>query len=398
MTNSGPVLIAGGGIGGLTTAIALDRAGIEAEVLERSTFTEESGAGIQLGPNATRILRDAGVLDALLPQTSRPEAVWIFDGLSGRKLATVPLGDAAERRYGAPYVTVHRADLHEALRTVASAGKCISLTPDFTVAAIGDGDGVTVTGPDGETRAGAALVGADGLWSAVRGWVAPGVPPSFTGATAFRSLLPRAELPEPFSAPIVGLWLGPRTHLVHYSVRGGAALNVVAVTESGHSQEGWNRSAERDTVLGSFSRWCAAPRGLLETAPDWRAWSLFALPPLPHWHRGPAVLLGDAAHPVLPYLAQGAGLAIEDAAQLAGLLEANRDRYSAAYPAYEAVRRRRAARVQQTSRRLGWAYHMDDAFLGDFFRRSRNVILGLRSESATLQSFDWLYGGPDLAR
>ena len=390
-----PVLIAGGGIGGLSTAIALGRAGLEAHVLERSAFAEESGAGIQLGPNATRILRTLGVLDALLPQTFRPASVWLFDGLSGKKLATVPLGDVAECRYDAPYVTVHRADLHEALRIVATAGERVALTPDFTVAQVDDEDDVGVMSSDGETLKGAALVGADGLWSAVRNWVAPGAEPSFTGATAYRSLLPRETLQEPFSAPIVGLWLGPRSHMVHYPVRGGAALNVVAVTESGHKEQGWNRSATRETVLGRFARWCDAPLDLLEAAPDWRAWSLLSLQPLPQWHRGATVLLGDAAHPVLPYLAQGAGLAIEDAAKLAALLGAARERPAAAYPAYETIRRQRARRVQQTSQRLGLTYHMGDGFLGEVFRRSRNAILGLRDETATLRSFDWLYGGLD---
>lgn len=392
MTTNRPLLIAGGGIGGLTTAIALDREGIESHILERSTFAEESGAGIQLGPNATRILQRLGVLDALEPQTFRPEAVWLFDGRNGKKLATVPLGAFAQKRYGAPYITAHRADLHEALRTVAAASAHVSLTPDFTVSRIGDENGVTLTGSNGETRHACALVGADGLWSTVRGWVAPGLTPSFTGATAFRSLVPRDALPEPFSAPIVGLWLGPRSHLVHYPVRGGEAVNIVAVTEQGAKEEGWNRTAEKETVLGNFARWSAAPLGLLDAAPSWRAWSLFGLPPLPHWSRGAAVLLGDAAHPVLPYLAQGAGLAIEDAAELARLLGQAPAQLAHAFQAYETVRRPRATRVQQASKRLGRAYHMGDGFLGEIFRNTRNTILGLRSEAATLRGFDWLYG------
>ncbi len=392
MTDTRPVLIAGGGIGGLTAAVALDRENIEVQILERSSFTEESGAGIQLGPNATRILRRLGVLDALEAQMFRPEAVWLFDGRNGKKLATVPLGDLAEKRYGAPYIAAHRADLHEALRTVAADSAHVSLTPEFTVSDVHDGDGVTVTANDGGTRHGSALVGADGIWSTVRGWVAPCSNPSFTGATAFRSLVPRDTLPEPFSAPIVGLWLGPRTHLVHYPVRGGAAVNVVAVTEQGDKQEGWNRSAEKDTVLANFARWGKTPLRLLDAAPTWRAWSLFAVPALPHWSRGATVLLGDAAHPVLPYLAQGAGLAIEDAAKLAVLLGAHRSQPSHAFSDYETSRRPRATRVQQASRRLGRAYHMGDGVLGEIFRNTRNVILGLRSETAILRGFDWLYG------
>ena len=389
-------MIAGGGIGGLTAAIALDRGAIDAQALERSTFTEESGAGIQLGPNATRILRDLGVLDALEPHTFRPEAVWLFDGQNGKRLATVPLGDTAEQRYGAPYVTAHRADLHEALRTVASDAPHVTLTPGVTVTGVSDENGVSVSSADGEMRAGSALVGADGIWSTVRNSVAPGASPAFTGATAFRSLVPRDALPEPFSSPIVGLWLGRRTHLVHYPVRGGSAVNIVAVTEAGEKEEGWNNAVEQQTVLDNFARWGRTPLGLIEAAPSWRAWSLFALPPLAHWSRGRAVLLGDAAHPVLPYLAQGAGLAIEDAAKLAQLMGATRTQPSETFATYEAIRRARATRVQRASKRLGRAYHMGSGIFGGAFRTTRNAILGLRGETATLRGFDWLYGWPNL--
>ena len=392
MTDQRPVLIAGGGIGGLTTAIALGRKDIDSQVLEGSAFDNEAGAGIQLGPNATRILGPLGVLDVLMPKTFRPEAVWLFDGLSGKKLATVPLGDTAERRYGAPYLTAHRADLHEALRAAAANARHVTLTPNFTVASIEDGGGITVASLDGPSVQGSALVGADGIWSTVRKWIAPEASLSFTGATAFRSLLPLGSLTSPFSEPIVGLWLGPRTHLVHYPVRSGEALNVVAVTETGRKEEGWNRSAETETVRANFTRWCETAQGLLEFAPSWRAWSLFSLSALPQWHRGPITLLGDAAHPVLPYLAQGAALAIEDAATLADHLDAARGSPGAAFQAYERVRGVRADRVRRTSQRLGRAYHMGDAGLGGMARIARNAILGLRGADATLRGFDWLYG------
>ena len=392
MTDQRPVLIAGGGIGGLTTAIALGRKDIDSQVLERSAFDNEAGAGIQLGPNATRILGPLGVLDVLMPKTFRPEAVWLFDGLSGKKLATVPLGDTAERRYGAPYLTAHRADLHEALRAAAANARHVTLTPNFTVASIEDGGGITVASLDGPSVQGSALVGADGIWSTVRKWIAPEASLAFTGATAFRSLLPLGSLPSPFSEPIVGLWLGPHTHLVHYPVRSGEALNVVAVTETGRKEEGWNRSVETETVRANFTRWCETAQGLLEFAPSWRAWSLFSLSALPQWHRGPITLLGDAAHPVLPYLAQGAALAIEDATTLADHLDAARGSPGAAFQAYERVRGVRADRVRRTSQRLGRAYHMGDAGLGGMARIARNAILGLRGADATLRGSDWLYG------
>ncbi|MGD8528201.1 MAG: FAD-dependent monooxygenase [Methyloceanibacter sp.] len=398
MTAPQPILIAGGGIGGLATAIALDRQNIEAQILERSTFAEESGAGIQLGPNVTRILRHVGVLDTLAAQTSRPQAIWLFDGRNGKKLATVPLGNVAERRYGAPYLTLHRTDLHQALRTVASSLPRITLTAGVAVTQIRGDNGVSVTDSDGETHHGSALIGADGLWSTVRDWIAPGLRPAYAGATAYRSLIPRDSLPEPFSSFIVGLWLGPRSHLVHYPVQGGSAINIVAVAETGQAGEGWNRSAERETVLSSFERWNKVPLDLIEAAPQWRAWSLFALRPLPQWSRGAAVLLGDAAHPVLPYLAQGAGLAIEDAAKLAELVGASRAEPSAAFSTYETLRRPRAAQVQRAARRLGRAYHLGGTVFGDLIRFPRNLILGLRGQDATLRGFDWLYGWPSPER
>ena len=398
MTTHQPILIAGGGIGGLTTAIALDRQQIEAAVLERSTCAEESGAGIQLGPNVTRILGRLGVLEALEAHSFRPQAIWLFDARNGKKLATVPLGDVAEERYGAPYLTVHRADLHQALRSVASSSPRIALTAGVAVTGIGEEDDVSVTCSDGATRRGSVLIGADGLWSTVRDWIAPGAAPAYAGATAYRSLIPRNSLPEPFSSSIVGLWLGPGTHLVHYPVQGGSAINIVAVAETGQEAEGWNRSAENEAVHGSFERWNELPLGLIEAAPKWRAWSLFALRPLPQWSRGAAVLLGDAAHPVLPYLAQGAGLAIEDAAKLAELLGAAPLRPSNAFTAYETIRRPRAARVQRAARRFGHAYHMGGTVLGDLVRFPRTLILGLRGQDTTLRGFDWLYGWPGSER
>ena len=382
-----PVLIAGGGIGGLSTGIALGRAGFDATILERSTFAEESGAGIQLGPNATRILRSLGVLDVLLPQTFRPEAIWLFDGLSGRRLATVPLGDHAEQRYGAPYLTLHRADLHAGLRAAAEAASTVSLSSGFDVSGIEARDDITIANLDGTTIEGSSLIGADGLWSTVRKWIAPEAALSYAGATAFRTLLPREGLPAPFSAPVIGLWLSPKAHLVHYPVRAGRALNVVAVTAGGREAPGWNQTADGASLLSGFTRWCKESKSLLKRAEGWRAWSLFSLPALPRWSRGAVTLVGDAAHPVLPYLAQGAAFAIEDAAMLAKYFAAGRNDPATAFRTYENARRPRATRLQNTARRLGRIYHLRGPA-----RLARNTALGLRSETATLRQFDWLYG------
>jgi 2-polyprenyl-6-methoxyphenol hydroxylase-like FAD-dependent oxidoreductase len=384
------VLIAGGGIGGLASAIALARRGIESEILERSQFAEESGAGIQLGPNATRALRTLGVLDAIEPHSFRPEAIVIYDGVAGRRLASMPLGKDAETRYGAPYLTLHRADLHAALRAVAGDLAPVVLTPGFEVTAIELLDGGVVARSIGGAEArGASLIGADGLWSTVRSLLKPTTHLRFAGATAWRTHLRRNDLPAPFDAPVVGLWLGPRAHLVHYPVRGGDELNVVAVAEGGAELRGWNQADGVQTLLASFTRWAKDSKSLLERADGWRGWSLYRLPALRHWSKGQVALIGDAAHPVLPFLAQGAALAIEDAVTLAGCIAAGGSDTSA-FAKYEALRRPRATRVQHLSQRFGWLYHVRGPL-----RVARNLVLERQSEETALRRFDWVYGTLD---
>lgn len=385
-----PVLIAGGGIGGLSASITMARADISTSVLERSAFTEESGAGIQLGPNATRLLRDLGVLDAIEPAAFKPEAIWLFDGVSGRRLAVVPLGDSLEQRYGAPYLTLHRADLHAGLHKVAKDLARVELRSDFEIARVETPeDGVAVHSTNNESTEGSSLIGADGLWSVVRKSIAPDSELRFAGATASRGLVPTKDLPAPFSEPVVGLWLGPRSHLVHYPVRGGEALNVVAVTDGGGEVQGWNQSGDAAALLSGFTRWCKDSKSLLERVEAWRRWSLYRLPQLNRWSAGAMTLLGDAAHPVLPFLAQGAALAIEDAATLASSLGTLPDDPATAFRQYEALRRPRATRVQRQSRRFGWIYHLSGPA-----RFARNFALEHRDPENALDQFDWLYGRP----
>jgi salicylate hydroxylase len=381
-------LIAGGGIGGLATAIALGRRGIGCEILERSQFAEETGAGIQLGPNATRALNALGVLDVIEPHAFMPEAISVYDGLTGRKLTSLPLGKEAARHYDAPYLTLRRADLHAALRSAVSCIDAVGLRFGFDLNAIDAQPDNTVIARaiDGSEAGGTCLIGADGLWSTLRSIISPSARLHFAGATAWRARLPREGLPSPFAAPEVGLWLGPRSHLVHYPVSGGAELNIVAVTESGATGQGWNRSGENETLLAQFERWTADAKSLLERVEAWRVWSLYRLSGLKHWSKGSVTLLGDAAHPVLPYLAQGAALAIEDAATLAACVAGELNGPAAAFRRYERLRRPRAARVQRASRRFGWLYHLDTPLA-----QARNFILARRSKQTTVGRFDWLY-------
>lgn len=394
MAASAPILIAGGGIGGLTLAIALARVGRQSLVLERQKEFSPAGAGIQIGPNGVRILRELGVADALAPFVGKPQSIEVFDGASARKLTSLPLGKWLEARHGAPYWVAHRGDLHRALLETAGRSPLIEIRTGFEVGSIAQSDDeVTVRSLEGETLSGPLIVGADGLWSAVREKVAPGIEPSFAGATATRTIISAGEA-GPLAIPAVGLWLSPTAHVVHYPVRGGAEIALVAIVSEAWESRAWDGPSDwgmLSPLLSHFPSQLLHPLRAVGTAVGWRKWGLHVLSPLAAWHTRRLVLLGDAAHPMLPYLAQGGACAMEDAVVLARLLTGPDAVADAALPhalsRYASLRQGRAARVQRASMRQGTLYRLPAPLA-----HARNAVFSALPAHWLMQRLDWLYG------
>ena len=392
------ILIAGAGIGGLTAALALARVGAEVTVVERADALTEAGAGLQLSPNATRVLARLGVLDAVLASASRPSGIRVRSARGGRTLSLMPL-HSAEARWGAPYLVARRADLQRTLAHAVAAQPAITLELGTTLAGFG-------TAPSGVVATVArrlvkqsieadALIGADGSRSLVRKrLVGEGSgdetldAPQELGRTAWRALVPAAAAPELLRSGETGLWLGPDAHLVHYSVGGGALVNVVAITRDATeaAPDLWSQPGDAATIAARFSRWHPLARTLIAAAPSWTTWPLYDRAPLPAWSAGPIALLGDAAHPILPFFAQGAAQAIEDAQALADALAGTRDT-SAALAAYASARLARATRVQAASRELGRIYH-----LAGPAGAARNLAMRLAGPGRLMARYDWVYG------
>ena len=389
-----PVLIAGAGIGGLTAALALSRMGLAVAVFDQAERLDETGAGIQLSPNATRVLVGLDLADRLRGAIVAPAAVRLRAS-SGRDIATLPLGTAMAARHGAPYWVLHRADLQQALLGAVKAEPRIELilgakVDDFRIDAAGVCAFVCGTAhPDGAERRGSALIGADGLWSTLRYRFGDLAPPCFAGRTAWRALVPAAKLPPQLAEPVIHLWIGPLGHLVHYPVRAGAAVNIVAVARDPWQSAAWNTLATREEVLARFPapQWAGGARDLLAAAELWQKWPLGDRAPSRPWGRGPVTLLGDAAHPMLPFLAQGAAMAIEDAAVLAGELARLPNDPARALRNYEAARQPRTDRVQRAARRNDFNYH-----LGFPAAQFRDAALRALGGERLIAHYDWLYG------
>ena len=363
---SKPVLVAGGGIGGLAAALCLARKGIETVVFERQPAFAELGAGIQISPNASRVLHYLGLADGLRQCAFLPEGTEFRRWRSGRLVSRSDLGQAAIAAYGFPYYHIHRGDLLRLLVSAAEKSSHIVLNANAEVTsfeAMAEGVRATVVGSIEATHEGDALIGADGIHSTVRERLLGPASPTFTGNVAWRALVPVERLPADLVRPVATVWWGPRRHFVHYYVRGGALVNCVCVVEAGEGSgwevESWTERGELAELQADFAGWHENVRCLIERmdADSLHKWALFDRPPSPQWGKGPVTLLGDACHPMLPFMAQGAATAIEDGAVLASCL-ADADDVPAALKRYAALRQPRAAWIQRLARRNARIFHL----------------------------------------
>ncbi len=387
-------IIVGAGIAGLSAAIALARDGHPVTVLEQASHLEALGAGIQLGPNAVRILQSWDMEELLRPHVTAPAGIAIHDGLSGECLNRIPLGRTIQHRHGAPYWVVHRADLQQVLLARLQQLDGVQLELGFQFDMYKRQNGHVCALDEADTaHTGHLLLGADGLWSQVRRQVTGFNPdPEFSGKTAWRTTIDTAALPQGLWTSHTGLWIAPNAHLVHYPIRSGRQLNMVAIIDdTGDDWQGavWAAPADGQELLAHFAHWAAEPRRLLQLARTWSKWPLFRAPRGVRWplSAGPVLLIGDAAHPVLPFLAQGAAMAIEDAAEIARSLKLSQGHAARAIAGFTAARGARLQKVRTVSEQMGRLYHLPGPFA-----LARNFVLRHRNPARLLASLDWLYG------
>ena len=391
------VLVAGGGIGGLAAALGAARAGWEVRLYERASAFSEVGAGVQIGPNVVRRLQAWGLQQALQAVAAFPGRLQVRNAVSGRELAVLPLGLTAVERYGAAYATIHRADLHALLLQGLTQTTDAQLHLDQAVERFADnGEAVTVRTSLGKEIEGDALIGADGLWSRTRTQLLGAVAPRVTGHLAYRALVRQQDLPAALRTTQVTAWLGPRLHAVQYPVCRGDVQNIVVIVQGAPPQDlqNWDHAANAAGLAYALQGTCAALRDAVQAVADhglagWRLWPLCDRPPVRNadeMARGLVALLGDAAHPMRPYLAQGAGMAIEDAAELQRALAMHDLEVPLRLRRYALNRWQRNARVQARSIRNGRIFHATGPV-----RWARDTSLRLLGER--LLDVPWLYRG-----
>lgn len=388
-----PILIAGGGIGGLASALGLASKGFEAVVLEKASELGEIGAGIQIGPNAFHAFDYLGVGDAARAVAVYIDMLRMMDAVTGEEITHIPLGEAFRERFGNPYAVVHRAELHGVLLDACKASDLIDLRVNSEVVGYEqDGSGIAVTLSSGEKLTGLALVGADGLRSNVRVQIVGDGAPRVSGHSTYRSVIPTELMPESLRWNAATLWGGPKCHIVHYPLSGWKVFNLVITIHNDAPEPLAGVAVSTDTVRDQFMHIHEMPRSIIEHGKDWRVWVLCDREPVENWVDGRAVLLGDAAHPTMQYYAQGACMALEDAVCLSHMLEAHPGDLDKAFEEYRSQRLIRTARIQIGSRAIGdHIYHPEGVHA-----MLRNAIMGGMKPEDYYDRLQWLYGSTGL--
>ncbi|ALG09741.1 3-hydroxybenzoate 6-monooxygenase [Kibdelosporangium phytohabitans] len=382
------IVIVGGGIGGLATALAVARHGHSVLVLERADRFGEIGAGIQLAPNGMHALERLGLEEKVRALAVNVDELRFMDGITGEHVVSMPLTESYRRRFGNPYVVVHRAELHTVLLDACRASPGIKLRGGATAAGYEqDATSATVVLTTGERVTGDAVIGADGINSALRGHLVGDGEPRVSGITVYRAVIPMESVPVELRWNAVTWWAGPKCHFVHYPIAGGKYLNLAASSDDGATVAFAGVPASKTHVRDEFAKLGRTPRRLLELGEDWKSWVLVDREPVDEWTDGRVTLLGDAAHPMLHYAAQGACMSLEDAVVLGDLLDCSAAELAGRFVQYNAVRRGRTARVQRLSRQSIQLWHPAGARASD-----RNEMLSSMSTTDLHDYIAWMHG------
>jgi len=387
MNNSLPILVAGGGIGGLAAALALSQQGLKVKVLEQASQIGEIGAGMQLGPNAFHAFDALGVGEQARSMAVYTDYMVMHDAIDEYQVGLIPTGQAFRERFGNPYAVIHRVDAHNALLEGVRTNNDVELLTDTRVAQIEqDAMCVTVTDQHGHRHTGQALVGADGVKSLVRQHFVND-PHKVTGHVVYRAVVDRRDFPTELQWNAASIWVGPNCHLVHYPLRGGEQYNVVVTFHSRHTEEWGVTEGSAEEVHSYFQDICPKARQLIELPKSWKRWATADRDPIPQWSFHRSTLLGDAAHPTTQYMAQGACMAIEDAVTLGRAMNAHHNDIPKAFDLYQRSRIARTARIVLSSREMGRIYHAKGVE-----RLVRNDLWRGRSPERFYDAVDWLYG------
>jgi salicylate hydroxylase len=387
MSQQLPVIVAGGGIGGLAAALALVRQGFSVKVLEQSPQIGEIGAGIQLGPNAFHAFDALGVGEKARGRAVYTDYMIMHDAIDESVVGRIPTGEAFRQRFGNPYAVIHRVDVHTSLLEGAQeTGRVEFLTSTRVERIEQDADSVTVIDQNGQPHRGQALIGADGVKSVVRAQYVND-PPRVTGHVVYRAVVDKKDFPADLQWNAASIWVGPNCHLVHYPLRGGEQYNVV-VTFHSRKQEEWGvTEGSKEEVQSYFQGICPRARQLIDLPKSWKRWATADREPIGQWTFGRATLLGDAAHPTTQYMAQGACMAMEDAVTLGEALRVNGNDFIKAFALYQRSRVARTARIVLSSREMGRIYHARDVE-----RLVRNDLWKGRTPERFYDAMEWLYG------